>query len=173
MQEDNRVPTANVDVTDLAVSDAHATTGMIVFGRNPVRHGIALLAIRGAVKRRPGIGCDPRDQRASSNQVQRRQTDISVSVVLTSQSRPAEAVLPALATGARVSQHICPRSSPNRTRSKERLGYMGIGLQTWSFEMPQILALSVALLLIGSGVWANFGDGSLSQNKGAWVSHAH
>jgi hypothetical protein len=39
-------------------------------------------------------------------------------------------------------------------------------------EMPQILGLSVALLLIGSGVWANIGGGSLSQDKGAWVSHS-
>jgi hypothetical protein len=38
--------------------------------------------------------------------------------------------------------------------------------------MPQILGLSVALLLIGSGVWANIGGGSLSQDKGAWVSHS-
>jgi hypothetical protein len=43
---------------------------------------------------------------------------------------------------------------------------MGLGLQTWSLEMLQILGLSVALLLLGSGVWANFGGGSLSQNKG-------
>jgi hypothetical protein len=50
---------------------------------------------------------------------------------------------------------------------------MGIGLQTRSFEMLQILGLSFALLLYGSGVWANFGGGSLSQNKGAWVSHSH
>jgi hypothetical protein len=70
MQEDDRVPTTNGDVTHLAVTDAYATTGMIVFGRNPVRHGIAPLAIGGAVKRRPETGCDPRDQRASSNQVQ-------------------------------------------------------------------------------------------------------
>jgi hypothetical protein len=38
--------------------------------------------------------------------------------------------------------------------------------------MPQILGLSVALLLIGSGVWANIGGGSLSQDQGAWVSHS-
>jgi len=39
--------------------------------------------------------------------------------------------------------------------------------------MLQILGLSVALLLFGSGVWANFDGGSLAQNKGAWVSHFH
>jgi hypothetical protein len=40
---------------------------------------------------------------------------------------------------------------------------------TWK----QLFGLSVAMLLLGSGVWANVGDGgSLSQNKGAWVSHA-
>jgi hypothetical protein len=38
--------------------------------------------------------------------------------------------------------------------------------------MTQILGLSLALLLFGSGIWANVGDGPLSQNKGAWVSHA-
>ena len=30
----------------------------------------------------------------------------------------------------------------------------------------------LALLLFGSGMWANVSGGSLSQNKGAWVSHA-
>jgi hypothetical protein len=39
--------------------------------------------------------------------------------------------------------------------------------------MTQILGLSLALLLFGSGIWANLGGGSLSQNKGAWVSHAN
>jgi hypothetical protein len=38
--------------------------------------------------------------------------------------------------------------------------------------MKQMLGLSVALLLLGSGVWANVGDGSLSQNRGAWAFHA-
>jgi hypothetical protein len=28
------------------------------------------------------------------------------------------------------------------------------------------------VLLLGSGVWANVGEGSLSQNRGAWASHA-
>ena len=43
----------------------------------------------------------------------------------------------------------------------------------WSLEMMQILGLSLALLLFGSGIWANVGDGGpLSQNKGAWVSNA-
>jgi hypothetical protein len=36
----------------------------------------------------------------------------------------------------------------------------------------QLLGLSVAMLLLGSGVWANVSDGSLSQNTGAWVSNA-
>jgi len=40
-----------------------------------------------------------------------------------------------------------------------------------SLEMTQILGLSLALLLFGSGIWANVGAGGpLSQNKGAWVS---
>ena len=38
--------------------------------------------------------------------------------------------------------------------------------------MKQMLGLSIALLLFGSGVWANVGNSSLSQNRGAWVSHA-
>jgi len=36
----------------------------------------------------------------------------------------------------------------------------------------QLFGLSVAVLLLGSGVWANVGEGSLSQNRGAWASHA-
>jgi hypothetical protein len=40
--------------------------------------------------------------------------------------------------------------------------------------MTRILGLSLALLLFGSGIWANIGGGgSLSQNKGAWVSYAN
>src|ERR1700716_1766063 len=35
----------------------------------------------------------------------------------------------------------------------------------------ELIGLSVAVLLLGSGVWANIGEGSLSQNGGAWVSH--
>jgi hypothetical protein len=38
--------------------------------------------------------------------------------------------------------------------------------------MTQTIGLSIALLLFGSGVWANLGGGPLSQNRGAWVSHA-
>jgi hypothetical protein len=39
--------------------------------------------------------------------------------------------------------------------------------------MKQMLGLGVALLLFGSGVWANVAGGgsSLSQNRSAWVSH--
>jgi hypothetical protein len=37
--------------------------------------------------------------------------------------------------------------------------------------MTQILGLSLALLLFGSGIWANVSDGSLSSYKGAWASH--
>jgi hypothetical protein len=39
-------------------------------------------------------------------------------------------------------------------------------------KMKLVLGLSVALLLFGSGVWANVSGGSLVQNKGAWVAHA-
>jgi hypothetical protein len=40
------------------------------------------------------------------------------------------------------------------------------------FKMKQVLIASIALLLFGSGVWANLSVGSLSQNTGAWVSHS-
>jgi hypothetical protein len=36
----------------------------------------------------------------------------------------------------------------------------------------ELIGVSVAILLLGSGVWANVEEGSLSQNRGAWVSHA-
>jgi hypothetical protein len=39
--------------------------------------------------------------------------------------------------------------------------------------MSQILGLGLALLLLGSGIWANVDGGSLSQDRGAWVSHAN
>jgi hypothetical protein len=39
-------------------------------------------------------------------------------------------------------------------------------------EMKQMLGLSVALLLLGTGIWANVSGSSLSQYKGAWASHA-
>src|ERR1700730_17214301 len=55
-------------------------------------------------------------------------------------------------------------------------GTCGLSVHTRSVKMKvtwkQLFGLSVAMLLLGSGVWANVGDGSLSQNKGAWVSHA-
>jgi hypothetical protein len=58
--------------------------------------------------------------------------------------------------------------------SEERFGYLGIEThQHGVLEMLQILGLGVALLLVGSGVWANFGGGSLSQYRGAWASHSH
>jgi hypothetical protein len=35
------------------------------------------------------------------------------------------------------------------------------------------IVLGLSLLLFGSGIWATVsGGGSLSQNKGAWVTHA-
>jgi hypothetical protein len=48
----------------------------------------------------------------------------------------------------------------------------GSGCPAWSFKMKQVLGVSIALLLFGSGVWANLSVGSLSQNTGAWVSHS-
>jgi hypothetical protein len=39
--------------------------------------------------------------------------------------------------------------------------------------MKQLIGLTVALLLFGSGVWANVGGGSLSQHTGAWVANAN
>jgi len=40
------------------------------------------------------------------------------------------------------------------------------------FTWKQLFGLSVAMLLFGTGVWANVVDGTLYQNKGAWVSQA-
>jgi len=40
------------------------------------------------------------------------------------------------------------------------------------FTWNHLFGLSLAILLFGSGVWANVVDGSMYQNKGAWVSHA-
>jgi hypothetical protein len=37
----------------------------------------------------------------------------------------------------------------------------------------QIFGLSLALLLFGSGIWANVAGGPLFQNKGEWVSHVN
>ena len=59
MQENDGIPASNGDVTHLAVTDAHATTGMIVFGNNPVCHDTVPLATRGrAWKERPGTGSE-------------------------------------------------------------------------------------------------------------------
>jgi hypothetical protein len=59
---------------------------------------------------------------------------------------------------------------------RNTLGTWGLLYPTRSLELTrilgQILGLSLALLLFGSGMWANVSGGSLSQNKGAWVSHA-
>jgi len=50
---------------------------------------------------------------------------------------------------------------------------MGMVSPIRSLEMTQILGLGLALLLFGSGIWANVGGGGpLSQDKGAWVSQA-
>jgi hypothetical protein len=62
--------------------------------------------------------------------------------------------------------------APKRDLSAgEHFGNMDIVSPTWSFKMMQVLVVSVSLLLFASGVWANIGSGSLSQNTGAWVSH--
>jgi hypothetical protein len=55
---------------------------------------------------------------------------------------------------------------------QEHFGYMGVASPAWSFKMKQLLGVSVALVLFGSGVWANLSVGSLSQNTGAWVSYS-
>ena len=48
---------------------------------------------------------------------------------------------------------------PIRTRHQEHFGYMRIVSPIRSLEMTQILGLSLALLLLGSGLWANAGGG--------------
>jgi hypothetical protein len=62
-------------------------------------------------------------------------------------------------------------AAPERTPRKEPFGYSDIVSLTWSFQMMQVLVVSVSLLLFAGGVWANIGGGSLSQHTGAWVSH--
>jgi hypothetical protein len=64
-------------------------------------------------------------------------------------------------------------TTPIRTSHQEHFGYMGIMSSTRRLEMAKLLGLSLALLLLGSGIWANVGSGSFSENKGAWVSHAN
>ena len=49
---------------------------------------------------------------------------------------------------------------------------LGSVTSSMEFKMKQVLGVSIALLLLGSGVWANLSVGSLSQNTGAWVSHS-
>jgi hypothetical protein len=56
---------------------------------------------------------------------------------------------------------------------KERFGHMDIVSPTWSLKMKRMLGLTVALMLLGSGVWANVGGGSLSHHTGAWISRSH
>lgn len=60
-----------------------------------------------------------------------------------------------------------------RYRIPEHFGNTRIVSPTRSSAMTQIFGLTLALLLLGSGIWANVGGGSLSQNKGAWVSYAN
>jgi hypothetical protein len=54
----------------------------------------------------------------------------------------------------------------------EHFRYRGIVSPVRSLQMMKMLGLTVALLLFGSGIWANVSGGSLSQNTGAWASHA-
>jgi hypothetical protein len=59
------------------------------------------------------------------------------------------------------------------TIREEHFRYKGIVGPVRSLKMMKMLGLSVALLLFGSGIWANVSTGSLSQNTGAWASHAN
>jgi hypothetical protein len=36
----------------------------------------------------------------------------------------------------------------------------------------RVLTVSMALLLLGCGIWANLTNGSLTEMRGVWVSHA-
>jgi hypothetical protein len=65
-------------------------------------------------------------------------------------------------------KHVAPPIPPHW----EHFGYMGIVESSMELEMKQMLGLSVALLLLGTGIWANVSGSSLSQYKGAWASHA-
>jgi hypothetical protein len=63
-------------------------------------------------------------------------------------------------------------AAANRVLREEHSGYLRIVNPTWRLELTQILGLSLVLLLLGGGIWANLDSGPLSQNRGAWVSHA-
>jgi hypothetical protein len=39
--------------------------------------------------------------------------------------------------------------------------------------MAHLFGIATALLLIGGGAWANVYVGSLSQDKGSWLSHSN
>jgi len=58
------------------------------------------------------------------------------------------------------------------TGTRNTLAMWGLFNLIRSLKLGQILGMSLALLLFGSGVWANVSGSSLSQNKGAWVSYA-
>jgi hypothetical protein len=36
----------------------------------------------------------------------------------------------------------------------------------------ELFGLSVAIMLFGSGIWANLGSGSVPQNPAAWMAYA-
>jgi hypothetical protein len=59
-----------------------------------------------------------------------------------------------------------------QSKAASAVQWWGLVCPTWSLGMTQILVLTVALLLFGGGVWANVDGNSLSQSRGAWVSHA-
>ena len=60
----------------------------------------------------------------------------------------------------------------NRERFRVRVLVSPTKERQMKVTWRQLFGLSVAMVLLGSGVWANLGEGLLSQNKGAWVSHA-
>jgi hypothetical protein len=71
VQENDRVPATDGDVTHHAVVDVYAATGMIVFGRNPVRHSIVPPAIAGPPQGTIELVASL-DQRAAITRVQRQ-----------------------------------------------------------------------------------------------------
>ena len=58
----------------------------------------------------------------------------------------------------------------HKDRRKDGVRLSFVYIQPLGLKMKQVLGVSIALLLFGSGVWANLSVGSLSQNTGAWVS---
>jgi hypothetical protein len=73
--------------------------------------------------------------------------------------------------GAVVFAKPAANDRPHSRSHQKHVSQKGIMSPGMEIEMIKILLVSLAFILFGSGVWANVSGGSLSQNRGAWVSH--